>query len=147
MSGIRYGSLQARLLAKSQESEVYSFEGTPCWEWNGPRIRRGYGRITMWVDGKNKSFAVHRVVAELVAGRKLHPDRETIEHCCEVPWCINPWHFGLGTRADNVSDAHARRWGRPRKQFTRLVDPATHRAPWPERGMPVTVRRDEPCPF
>lgn len=144
---MRYPSLFLRLLANSVESELYAFEGSPCWEYTGHKVRWGYGRIAMRVPGKPnpQGIAVHRLMAELVVGRKLCPSNETIEHLCEITWCINPMHFGICTAVENVSDMHARRNGRPRKKFRRLVDPATHSIPYLVRALPVP--HSLTCPF
>src|SRR5690349_11142899 len=91
-------SMFARLLANSIESTVHFFEGTPCWEWTGYRTRRGwYPRVAVRVPGKKApvGLAAHRVMAEIVLGRPLDPDEETIEHRCETSWCINFLHLGL----------------------------------------------------
>lgn len=124
---ILYANLFERLLANSVESEKYNYEGSPCWEWVGYRLRRGgYGRIAMRIGPKPtkpQGFAAHRVMAEVVLDRPLDPDFETIEHACELTWCINPWHFKLATRAENTLDMNMRRHKRPRRIFVPLLDP------------------------
>jgi hypothetical protein len=92
------------------------------------RRSRGYGVITKRVPGKKnpQGFFAHREMAKVVLGRDLHPDLETIEHACEIPWCINPWHLDMGSRADNTADMRARRSGKPRKTFRPLLDPALY---------------------
>lgn len=125
----RHASLFVRLLAHSVESETYSYKGTCCWEWTGSKRARGdYGRITVRVPGRKNPVrkAVHRVMAELAIGRQLDPDAETIQHACEIPWCINFLHFEIATRADNSADMQARRNGKPRKHFKPLVDPGLY---------------------
>lgn len=61
-------------------------------------------------------------MAEIVLGRKLDPHHETIEHLCEIPWCINPWHFAIATRSENTKDARARHLGKPRVAFKPMLD-------------------------
>jgi hypothetical protein len=144
--------LFTRLLRNSHESEVHIFEGTPCWEWNGYRGGRGSrGRISMRIEGKKNPQGLHpyRVMAELVLGRPLDPDRETIEHACEIPWCINFLHLRLATRKDNTADMMARRRGRERKVFPPLVDEGKYIVDRFIRALPVlrTDPQDEEAPF
>ena len=154
MSGLRYEGLFQRLLARSSESDVYSYEGTPCWEWNGARLRRGgYGRISIWRPEKKcmQGYAVHRIMAFLVLGRQLDPDLETLEHACEITWCINPLHLKIATRADNAADMRARVTGRhPRKVFKPLVDPELYVVDRFIRSLPVlrsSLLENSECPF
>jgi hypothetical protein len=71
---------------------------TGCWEWNGGRNSKGYGRIK--IDGKRVS--VHRVVYELLVGPI--PDGMFVCHTCDNPCCCNPDHLFIGTNQDNVND-------------------------------------------
>lgn len=149
MSQQRYPSLFARLLANSCESDVYFFEGTPCWEFQGPKVR-GYGRLTIRVPGKKnpQGFAVHRVMAELVLGRTICPVEETVEHRCEIPWCINYWHFALCSNRDNAADMRARITKGQRKLFKPLVDPALYYCDPFERSLPqLRAHNVEEIPF
>lgn len=143
-----YPNLFERLLANSVESELYFFEGTPCWEWTAKQKRRGYPQINLYRDGRTVTKHAHRVMAELVVGRPLHPDRETIEHRCEIPWCINFLHFAIVSRADNTSDAQSKRSGKPRRIFLPLVDLDLYFVDRFIRSLPV-LKSDitEECPF
>lgn len=149
---MRYPSLFLRLLANSIESDDYFFQGSPCWEWTGYRQRRGYGRFSMRMQSCKHpvTISAHRAMAQVVLDRPLDSVMETIEHACEIPWCINPWHFKLCTRADNTADMRARVNGKPRKQFEMMLD----RELW--AGFDALVRMlprlkstvvEEPCPF
>lgn len=145
-----YSSLFERLLANSKVSDEYSHDGKPCWEWTGYRIPRGYGRMSRRRPGKSspQGYAAHRLMAECVVGRELDPDIETIEHRCEIPWCINYWHFSIVTRPANTADMRARWAGRPRKMFKPLVDPLLYDFDPLERALPtLKAAALEPCPF
>ena len=122
---MRYASLFERLLANSVESETHSYNGTPCRCWTGATDRRGeYGRVNVRVgDRRCVTRAVHRVIAELILGRPLDPERETIQHGCDNPPCISWLHFEIATRVDNSRDSQNRRRGLPRQMFKPLVDP------------------------
>ena len=149
---MRYTNLFQRLLANSVESDVYGYQGTCCWEWTGPKQRRGgYGRVSVHVPGKGtQGKLVHRVVAALVLGRQLDPDLETVEHACELTWCFNPLHLEIASRAANTADMQNRRRKKQRLVFKPLVDPDLYSVDRFIRSLP-TLRRTpseiEPCPF
>ena len=74
---------------------------SPCWEWTGPKERKGYGR-----------FDVHRrpILAHRFAWWATHgaiPDLFVL-HRCDNPPCCNPEHLFLGTYADNNADRVAK---------------------------------------
>lgn len=167
---MKYPSLFTRLLANSAASDEHYFEGTPCWCWTGTSLcRRGeYPRINVYVrpstmrglvDGKPGDIRIpgrtvtvqaHRLMAEIVRGRKLDPEAETLDHGCKRSICINPWHLRLATRAENTSDMQRRRAGRAPLEFVPLLDPAL----WSGRDSLVRVLPvlrstlvEEPCPF
>ena len=140
-----------RLMRHSRESDTYFFEGTPCWEWTSYRHQRGSrGRISVRVPGKKNPQGLfpHRVMAELVLGRPLDPDHETIEHACGIGWCINFLHLRLATRGDNTKDMWARRNGGARIEFPPLVDEGRYIVGRFIRALPV-LREEQPqeCPF
>ncbi len=80
-----------------------------CIEWQGPRIKFGYGQISY--DGR--VMGAHRV-AWILAGRDL-PDDLCVLHKCDNPPCVNPDHLFLGTKADNNADRLAK--GRYSREF------------------------------
>lgn len=74
-----------------------------CWEWQGQRSARGYGRF----KHKNKIiFHSHRVSYELHTGPIS--DGLWVLHKCDNPPCVNPNHLFLGTHQDNMDDMIAK---------------------------------------
>ena len=103
---------------KSTAEERVRFYGwtvtrSGCWEWNGHRDGRGYGRLR--VEGRLQP--THRVAYEIWVGpipELLGTDfRGTvIMHKCDNPPCINPEHLEPGTQAQNMRDMRTRGRGR-----------------------------------
>ena len=54
-----------------------------CWEWTGPKDRKGYGRA-------GRRGSAHRVVYELVVGPI--PDNLQLDHLCRNHGCCRPDH-------------------------------------------------------
>jgi hypothetical protein len=72
---------------------------SPCWIWNGPVNKSGYGRTR---DG-NKQIAVHRREYEKANGPI--PKGKDLDHLCRVRRCANPAHLEPVTEAENVRRA------------------------------------------
>ena len=74
---------------------------TPCEEWGGFRMPRGYGRIYIdKLDGKQLNVLAHRLI-----WMQHHGFTELdILHECDNPPCINVAHLRAGTSQDNSDD-------------------------------------------
>ena len=70
----------------------------PCWEWNGNRFIKGYGRFP-----KNGT-TVGAHVAAYIAWVGDIPLGHVVRHKCDNPPCINPEHLEIGTAQDNADD-------------------------------------------
>ena len=104
-----YDSLFTRLVANSQVPEGQS-EDTGCWVWTGNTDHKGYGRVTVRRPGAGHTkVRAHRAMMEIVLGRPLHPDDETVEHLCYCTGCINPDHLTTLSRSENSKAMQARR--------------------------------------
>lgn len=74
-----------------------------CWEWQGPRNRKGYGMISLRrTFDYCQDMPVHRLVYMLTVG--AIPDRMLICHSCDNRPCINPHHLFLGDDLINCHD-------------------------------------------
>ena len=100
-----YPSLYERIVANTAEPE----STTGCWPWKRSVDRYGYGRLNVRRDGKHVQLQAHRAMAEIVEGRALDPEIETVEHLCGTKCCVNPDHFTFLTRAENSAARWVRR--------------------------------------
>lgn len=117
----------------------YVVAGGPgeCWEFQGFRDSRGYGRLN--VGGR--PVPAHRVAWEAEHGPI--PDGQLVCHHCDNPPCCNVAHLFLGTVADNNADMRAKGRARGNRQrgeqspSARLSDEAvaTIRARYAEGGV------------
>ncbi len=72
-----------------------------CWPWTGSKDTKGYGRfftskVTRCI------IKAHRLAYFLHYG--IDPGEMRVCHKCDNPPCCNPFHFFLGTDADNIKD-------------------------------------------
>jgi hypothetical protein len=74
-----------------------------CWEWQGAKSKRGYGRVK--IDGRLVS--PHRVTAWAMGLVESLSDPERaacVLHRCDNPKCVRPDHLFVGTLVDNMQD-------------------------------------------
>lgn len=77
---------------------------TGCWEFQGVRIAKGYGKF--YYQGQLRN--AHRVAYELFKGQI--PEGMQVDHfACDNPPCCNPDHLRLVTARENLlrSDGRA----------------------------------------
>jgi len=74
-----------------------------CWEWQGARIRTGYGALNV----AGATVYAHRFALEL-AYRALGPGM-TVDHLCANPPCVRSEHLEEVTRAENARREALRR--------------------------------------
>jgi hypothetical protein len=73
---------------------------TPCIEWQGYKLKRGYGR--RWYKGKPR--LAHRVAYSVAHNIPIDDVPPLLRHTCDNPSCINPEHLIPGSYQDNMDD-------------------------------------------
>lgn len=71
-----------------------------CWLWTGSKNRWGYGNISVRENGKEKVYAVHRLVLQLE--EIIIPENMVVDHLCRVRNCVNPKHLEIVTQRENI---------------------------------------------
>lgn len=77
-----------------------------CWEWQRSRNPKGYGKIGIRTNGKDKTWLAHRLSYTAFHGEI--PDDMLVMHSCDRPSCCNPEHLSIGTAQDNTDDMVAK---------------------------------------
>lgn len=75
-----------------------------CWEWQGARDERGYGRIK--ADGRPQW--VHRLAFVIFNGPI--EAGEVVHHTCHNTSCVNPDHLETLSHSENSSEGARYRW-------------------------------------
>jgi hypothetical protein len=84
--------------------EKVEFNDAGCLIWKGT-VAGGYGVLNL----NGRKVHAHRVAWELANGPI--PKGKQINHHCDVPLCVNPYHTYCGTQQDNMDDKSKRgRW-------------------------------------
>jgi hypothetical protein len=111
---MKYRNIEERLIANSvPEHTGHKINGEPseCWIWIGPQNGRGYGLVSMRINGKHRNLKAHHVAAKALAGVTLDEVNNTWEHECRQTLCIHPNH---GRPMPNALNAAGRGWGKKR---------------------------------
>lgn len=114
MSGRPYKNLAMRILEniRMKVPPEHCAHLGPCWIWKLSRCDKGYGRLTIRINGKPFGFRVHSVAYELFTGEEV-PKSMTLDHLCFRKNCCNPRHLEQVSRSGNTWRYHRR------QQFTR----------------------------
>lgn len=110
--------LLERLMARVSQHETPSAHRPdlgPCWLWQGPTDRHGYGIFHHRAPGTK--FA-HRLMYEVLTGPI--PDGLVVDHLCRITACCNPAHLEPVTQAENI------RRGRAPEALRQLAAERTH---------------------
>lgn len=77
-----------------------------CWLWIGAHKKRGYGVISIRINGHPHNIHAHRLSWIIHYG--TIPDGMDVCHHCDTPACVRPDHLFLGDAAMNMADAKAK---------------------------------------
>lgn len=109
-------NLPAHLIEKTRNRIIDKVEPEPysgCWIWIGGYTggsREVQKRPAMHIN-RRMDF-VSRISFEVF--RHPIPERLSVLHKCDSPFCVNPQHLFLGTSGDNMKDMSRKFRGRPR---------------------------------
>lgn len=77
--------------------------GTGCWEWQGDKNNKGYGRVAITRDGKRQRFFAHKIAFDDAYGPI--PEGMIVRHKCDNKACARWDHLTYGTYSQNGRDA------------------------------------------
>ena len=78
-----------------------------CWEWQGRRIKTGYGHFWPGYRAGGERYRRNSIIAHRFAYQSVKgaiPLGLYVIHSCDNPACCNPNHLRLGTQTDNMQD-------------------------------------------
>lgn len=81
-------------------------EPSACWEWQGSRSSKRYGRFF----DAGTEVGAHRKAWELANGEPVPADLNVC-HSCDNPPCCNPAHLRVDTASGNMQERDAKRRG------------------------------------
>lgn len=96
----KYTDMFTRLMAHTTEVLVDPDLG-PCYVWTAACGRDGYGKLSVWEDGKVKKKKPHRMMIEVKRQRKVRKDMH-VDHKCVNRKCIRFEHLQVVTPKKNM---------------------------------------------
>ena len=93
----------------NQDGPTMPHMDTNCWEWQGKRDNKGYGKLPFKWEGRLAS----RYSYYLNIDENFDRSKDVCHHCDNPP-CVRPSHLFLGTAKDNGQDMSKK--GRSRGQ-------------------------------
>jgi len=117
---MKYPDLFSRLIANTEEVIVNPKLG-PCYQWTAACGRDGYSKVSVREDGKVKKKKGHRLMVEVMRGRKVRKDMH-VDHKCVNRKCIRFEHLKVCTPKTNMQLREKRR-NATRKTTARQAKP------------------------
>ena len=97
---------------KERIENSYTIVGD-CWEWKKSYTKVGYGKISLFINGRKITTNAHRVSYIVFNG--VIPDLMVIDHLCRNRRCINPEHLEAvtyqvnNTRGESFAGVNSRK--------------------------------------